>query len=171
MSTPQVIRAPSEEQARHPTTVLLAGFNWGTHTPGWCDTFSNSLSGVPVTIYNPHGPNWNSSISAWVQEQADAWEGKVEDIREIRLPELNKQIKWEQTKTFGSTIGVVPLTRGLSSLAVQQLVNYGPKMLLVCGPSYPERQGLEQACAEHEELEIFEDLNAAADRIKVLVNA
>jgi hypothetical protein len=75
----QVIKAPSPQTARHDRSVFLAGTTSGPHD--WRDAVCEQLSGLPITIYNPLRPDWDSS---WTED--------------ISCEPYRKQVEWELEK-------------------------------------------------------------------------
>ena len=78
----QVIFAPSNKAPRGDKTVFLAGSTNKVEEGDWRERLTTSLSELPITIYNPHRTDWDSS-----------WRESVDFMpyREQTEWELNKQ--------------------------------------------------------------------------------
>ncbi|KAJ5720069.1 hypothetical protein N7493_006947 [Penicillium malachiteum] len=131
--TNQVIYAPSSEAARDVKSIFLAGSISKDDSHNWRDLLSTSLSDLPVTIYNPHRPDWDSS---WVED--------------ISFAPFREQVEWELEKQELADVIVVyfhPATQAPISLLELGLCARVPgKAIVVCPRGYWKRGNVQVVC-------------------------
>ncbi|KAH8697962.1 hypothetical protein BGW36DRAFT_379748 [Talaromyces proteolyticus] len=129
----QVLFAPSEEASTGVITVFLAGTTTKVDKIDWRDTVTNSLLGLPITIYNPHRPDWDSS---WQED--------------ISYPPFRNQVLWELDKQEKADIVVFyfhPATTAMVSLLEFGLSARAPgKSIVVCPEGYCKRGNVQLVC-------------------------
>jgi hypothetical protein len=142
----QVIYAPSEEAPRRLKSIFLAGTTNKVDLSDWRETLSASLSELPVTIYNPYRPDWDSS-----------W---TEDINFIPFRE---QVQWELEKQDKADIIVIyfhPATQAPVSLLELGICARVPgKAIVVCPEGYWKRGNVQIVC-ERYGVEMVDDVDA-----------
>ena len=129
----QVIYTPSEEPPRGVLSVFLAGTTSKVDTNDWRQTLATSLSDMPVTIYNPYRPDWDSS---WRED--------------IHFAPYRQQVEWELDKQDKADIVVVffhPATQAPVSLLEFGLCARVPrKAIVVCPEGYWKRANVQIVC-------------------------
>ncbi|KAJ6015175.1 hypothetical protein N7540_009766 [Penicillium herquei] len=131
----QVIYAPSREAARDVKSIFLAGSISKDDSNNWRDLLSTSLSDLPVTIYNPHRPDWDSS---WHED--------------IEFAPFREQVEWELEKQELADVIVVyfhPATQAAISLLELGLCARVPgKAIVVCPQGYWKRGNVQVVCKQ-----------------------
>ncbi|KAE8147312.1 hypothetical protein BDV25DRAFT_160597 [Aspergillus avenaceus] len=129
----QIIYAPLEEVPRGKKSIFLSGSTTQTDQDDWRETLSNSLSDLPVTIYNPYRTDWNSS---WRED--------------ITFQPYRQQVEWELEKQIQADIVVVyfhPKTQAPISLLEFGLCAQSPgKAIVVCPEGYWKRGNVQIVC-------------------------
>ncbi|KAI2611720.1 uncharacterized protein GGS25DRAFT_520031 [Hypoxylon fragiforme] len=133
----QTIHAPSEEPIPpHHKTVFLAGTTTAVDAaPDWRETLSASLSPHPVTIFNPHRPDWDAT---WRED--------------IAFPPYREQVQWELSRQRAADLVVVyfhPATLAPVSLLELGLWARVPgKVVAVAPEGYRKRGNVQMVCRE-----------------------
>lgn len=147
----QIIYAPSDELPRHQATIFLAGTTTNVDAADWRETVSSSLSTLPVTIYNPCRPDWDST---W-REEAD-------------FAPFRQQVDWELTKQEEARVVVVyfhPATQAPVSLLELGISLRAPhKVVVVCPEGYWKRGNVQIVC-ERYGVRMVENLEGLRDAI------
>ncbi|KAB8227716.1 nucleoside 2-deoxyribosyltransferase domain-containing protein [Aspergillus alliaceus] len=129
----QIIYPPSDEAPRGVKSVFLAGTTSKVDTSDWRETLSNSLSDVPITIYNPFCAGWDSS---WHED--------------IDFTPYREQVEWELEKQDKADIVVTyfhPASQAPISLLEFGLCARVPgKAIVVCPEGYWKRGNVQIVC-------------------------
>ena len=140
----QVICAPSEEAPRGVKSIFLAGTTTDVGAADWRQALSLSLSGYPVTIYNPVRADWDST---W---REDAGFGPFRD-----------QVLWELDRQAAADLVVVyfhPASQAPVSLLEFGLSARVPgKVIAVCPEGYWKRGHVQVVC-ERYGVELLDDI-------------
>ncbi|KAI0133859.1 hypothetical protein BJ170DRAFT_177157 [Xylariales sp. AK1849] len=129
----QVIRAPSQEAARHSWSVFLAGTTSGP--TDWREILSNHLSDLPVTIFNPLRPDWNSS---WAED--------------ITFAPYREQVEWELEKQEKADIVAVYFGAGTDapiSLLELGLCTKEKKAIVHAQDGYEKKGNVQIVCQKY----------------------
>ena len=123
----QVINAPSRPPIDSHVSIFLAGTTTKTGTgPDWRDTLIDALSHLPVAIFNPLRPDWDSS---W-REQVD-------------FAPFRQQVEWELDMKERSEIVVLyfgPHTDApISLLELGLCARHNREVIVVCDRDYRKR--------------------------------
>ncbi|KAF7175467.1 hypothetical protein CNMCM7691_008568 [Aspergillus felis] len=147
----QVIYAPSEEAPRGVKSIFLAGTTNKVDPSDWRETLSTSLSDLPVTIYNPYRPDWDSS---WTED--------------INFPPYRKQVEWELEKQDKADIVVIyfhPATQSPISLLELGICTRVPrKAIVVCPEGYWKRGNVQIVCEKYG-VEMVDNVDALREAI------
>ena len=129
----QVIYAPSEETPRGLKSVFLAGTTTKVDPTDWREALSASLADAPVTIYNPHRADWDSS---WRED--------------VDFAPYREQVEWELEKQDVADVVVVyfhPATQAPVSLLELGLCARVPgKAVVVCPEGFWKRGNVQVVC-------------------------
>ncbi|PLB39307.1 uncharacterized protein BDW47DRAFT_124622 [Aspergillus candidus] len=132
-SQSQIIYAPSEEAPRGLKSVFLAGTTTKVDPTDWREALSASLADTPVTIYNPHRADWDSS---WRED--------------IDFAPYREQVEWELEKQDRADVVVLyfhPATQAPVSLLELGLCARVPgKTVVVCPEGYWKRGNVQVVC-------------------------
>lgn len=146
-----IIYAPSEETPRGVKSVFLAGTTSKVDPGDWRETLSTSLSDLPVTIYSPYRPDWDSS---WRED--------------IDFAPYREQVEWELDKLDKSDTVVIyfhPATQAPISLLELGLCARVPeKALVVCPEGYWKRGNVQIVCEKYG-VEMVDNVDALRDAI------
>lgn len=147
----QVIYAPSDEAPRSIKSIFLAGTTSKVDTKDWRETLSSSLSDLPVTIYNPYRPDWDSS---WRED--------------ISFAPYRQQVEWELEKQEKADIVIIyfhPATQAPISLLELGICARTPgKALVVCPEGYWKRGNVQIVC-EKFGIEMVDDIAKLKDAV------
>ncbi|KAK1633812.1 hypothetical protein BDP81DRAFT_325893 [Colletotrichum phormii] len=139
MNTPppkksRIIRPLTREQSIHETAIFLAGT---TSKRDWRKGLADSLSHLPVVIFDPFRPDWDST-----------WKEDISDER------FNSQVKWELDMQERADIIVVyfePETEGhISLLELGLCAHSGSKVIVACSEGYKKRGNVQVVCSRYE---------------------
>lgn len=147
----QVIYAHSEEPPQHRETIFLAGTTSNVDATDWRETLSSALSTLPVTIYNPYRPDWDST---W-REEAD-------------FAPFREQVNWELTKQEEAGVVVVyfhPATQAPVSLLELGISLRVPQKVVVCCPEGYWKRGNVQIVCERYRVKMVEDIEGLRNAI------
>ncbi|OJJ77762.1 hypothetical protein ASPBRDRAFT_37009 [Aspergillus brasiliensis CBS 101740] len=153
MATPQcqVINAPSDETPRGILSIFLAGTTSKVDTRDWRETLCASLSDIPITIYNPYRPDWDSS---WRED--------------INFPPYRQQVEWELDKQDKADVVVIyfhPATQAPISLLELGISARVPgKAIVVCPEGYWKRGNVQIVC-EKFGIEMVEDVGRLGEAV------
>lgn len=129
----QVIFAPSDSAARGVKSIFLAGTTSKVDSGDWREELSVSLSDLPVTIFNPYRPDWDSS---WHED--------------IDCKPFREQVEWEIEKQRQADILVVffhPATQApISLLELGISIKTPGKAIVVCPQGYWKRGYVQIVC-------------------------
>jgi hypothetical protein len=132
-----VIYAPSDEAPRGTKSIFLAGTTSKVDAQDWREVLSTALSDVPITIYNPHRADWDSS---WREE--------------INFTPYREQVEWELHKQELADVVVIyfhPATQAPISLLEFGLAARSPgKTIVVCPEGYWKRGNVQIVCKRYE---------------------
>lgn len=147
----QVIYAPSDEAAGHAKSVFLAGTTSPVDTTDWRKTLSASLVDLPVTIYNPYRPDWDSS---WRED--------------IQFAPYREQVEWELDRQDKADIVVLyfhPSTQAAVSLLEFGIwVRIPGKTIVLCPAGYWKRGNVEIVSKKFD-VEMVDSLGALRNAI------
>lgn len=140
----QIVRAPScPEVTSSQPSVFLAGTTSGTKSgnpggtprPDWRETLIGTLSHLPVTVYNPLRPDWESLLP--------------EDATSTPFRE---QVEWELEMQQRADVVVVyfgPDTDAPISLLELGLCARSNKAIVACHRGYRKRGNVEIVCQRY----------------------
>jgi hypothetical protein len=147
----QVIYAPSDEAPRGVKSIFLAGTTDKVDQSEWRETLSTSLSDLPVTIYNPYRPDWDSS---WTED--------------INFLPFREQVEWELDKQDKTDVVVIyfhPATQAPVSLLELGLCARVPgKAIVVCPEGYWKRGNVQIVCETYG-VEMVDNVDALREAI------
>ncbi|KAF4219227.1 hypothetical protein CNMCM8980_006987 [Aspergillus fumigatiaffinis] len=147
----QVIYAPSDEAPRGVKSIFLAGTTDKVDQSEWRETLSTSLSDLPVTIYNPYRPDWDSS---WTED--------------INFLPFREQVEWELDKQDKTDVVVIyfhPATQAPVSLLELGLCARVPgKAIVVCPEGYWKRGNVQIVCETYG-VEMVDNFDALREAI------
>lgn len=147
----QVIFAPSDEPPRGVKSVFLAGTTSQVDPTDWRKTLATSLFDVPVTIYNPHRADWDSS---WRED--------------IDFAPYREQVEWELDKQDRADVVVVyfhPDTQApISLLELGMCVPVPQKAIVVCPEGYWKRGNVQIVCKKFG-VEVLDNVDALRDEL------
>ncbi|KAK4643833.1 hypothetical protein QC761_404720 [Podospora bellae-mahoneyi] len=132
MATPsqaQLIQAPSRPSVTGKKTVFLAGTTTRTDGPEWRDTLFHSIAHLPITVFNPLRPDWDSS---WKED--------------IDFAPFREQVEWEFDRLNQADLVVVyfgPQTDAPISLLEFGLFARSGKLIVCCHKDYRKRGNIE----------------------------
>jgi len=129
----QIIYAPSEEPVRGVKSVFLAGTTSKVDKTDWREVLSASLSGFPITIFNPYRADWDST---W-REDID-----FAPYREQVLWELDKQSKADYMAVYFHPATQAPISLLEFGLSAQ----VPGKVIAVCPEGYWKRGNVQIVC-------------------------
>lgn len=126
----RIIHAPHSFTPQGLSVFLAGTIDQGTST--WQESVGKSLSHLPVTILNPHRPDWDSS---WIQD--------------ISCEPLREQITWE-LDMFEAT-DVIAMYMDRESKAPISLLELGlfarsGKMIVACPEGFYRRGNVQVVC-------------------------
>lgn len=149
----QTIFAPSREPPRGLKSVFLAGTTSRVDPTDWRETLASLLSNLPITIYNPYRPDWDST---WRED--------------INFTPYREQVEWELEKQDEADMVVVyfhPATQAPVSLLEFGLCARVPgKAIVYCPEGYWKRGNVQVVCRRFgvEMVESVEGLRGAIVR-------
>ncbi len=117
----QIIHAPSEEPINGIKSVFLAGTTTAVGDVDWREKLSASLYEHPITIFNPHRADWDST---WREDIA------FEPYREQVLWELDKQSKADLVVIYFHPATMAPISLlelGLSAQVPGRVIAIAPE--------------------------------------------
>jgi hypothetical protein len=155
-STPQckVYKPPHTPLTLTTPSIFLAGSIEMGKATDWQTDFTNSVSHLPITIFNPRRDDWDSS---WKQD--------------ISNPHFKEQVEWELDHLEKANLIVLYLQPGtMSPISLLELGLHAREgKVLVCCPEGFWRRGNVQVICERFKIPMFEDLEelmrVAAERI------
>ncbi len=131
--TAQLIQAPARPPITHPTTLFLAGTTTASAgNPDWRATLSATLADLPVTIFNPLRPDWDSS---WRED--------------VSFAPFREQVEWELDMQDRAALVVVYFGAGTDapiSLLELGLCARSGRAVVVCHRGYRKRGNVEIVC-------------------------
>lgn len=131
----RVIYAPSSGQGSRRTSIFLAGITTATGEHDWRQTLAQSLSKLPVDMYNPVRSDWDAT---WREDFSDTrWAEQVEW-------ELEMQDAADLVVVFFHTATDAPI--GLMELGL--CVRSG-KAIVCALDGYSKRGNVEAACRRY----------------------
>ncbi|KAI0548346.1 hypothetical protein F4679DRAFT_321190 [Xylaria curta] len=128
----KIIRAPSEEPVRGTKSVFLAGTTTAVGNVDWREQLSASLSGYPITVFNPNRPDWDST---WRED--------------INFDPFREQVSWELDKQEKADLVVVyfhPATQAPISLLEFGLSAHTGKVIAIAPEGYSKRGNVQIVC-------------------------
>ncbi|GKT60055.1 hypothetical protein ColTof4_00196 [Colletotrichum tofieldiae] len=132
-STPSKVICPLE---RPPATPGKSVFFAGTTSKGdWRKDLAESISHLPVTVFNPFRPDWDST-----------WKEDISDAR------FKGQVEWELEMQERADIIVVyfePDTEAHISLLELGLCARSGKAIVACSELYKKRGNVQAVCARY----------------------
>ncbi|KXH44219.1 hypothetical protein CNYM01_08547 [Colletotrichum nymphaeae SA-01] len=140
----RVIHPLTREKTIREKTIFLAGT---TSKRDWRKDVANSLAHLPVVIFDPFRPDWDST-----------WKEDVSDER------FSNQVKWELDMQERADIIIVyfePETEGhISLLELGLCARSKGKVIVACPEGYKKRGNVQVVCSRYEIpfVESFEEL-------------
>jgi hypothetical protein len=128
----QLIQAPSRPAITGKISIFLAGTTSRTAGPDWRETLTAAITHLPVTIFNPLRPDWDSS---WVEDVAFA--------------PFREQTEWELDMQERADVVVVyfgPGTDAPISLLELGLCVRSGKAVVACHRDYRKRGNVQAVC-------------------------
>lgn len=125
----QIVRALNRPTITGKKSIFLAGTTTPTDGPDWRETLINAISHLPVTIFDPTRPDWNSS---WKED--------------IEFPKFRDQVEWELDMQERSDVVVIyfgPNTKAPISLLELGLVARSGKAIIGYHKEYEKRGNLQ----------------------------
>ncbi|EXF74430.1 hypothetical protein CFIO01_01908 [Colletotrichum fioriniae PJ7] len=130
----RIIHPLTREKTIHEKTIFLAGT---TSKRNWRKDLADSLSHLPVVIFDPFRPDWDST-----------WKEDISDER------FSNQVKWELDMQERADIIVVyfePETEGhISLLELGLCARSGGKVIVACPEGYKKRGNVQVVCSRYE---------------------
>jgi hypothetical protein len=150
----QIIYAPSDESPLDGVkSFFLAGATSKVDTRDWRDVLIASVSDIPVTIYNPYRPDWDSS---WRED--------------INFTPYREQVEWELDKQDKADFVIIyfhPDTQAPISLLEFGICMRTPeKAIVVCPEGYWKRGNVEIVCQKFG----VEMLNSVDELRRAIIN-
>ncbi|KAK0701184.1 hypothetical protein B0T21DRAFT_300689 [Apiosordaria backusii] len=121
----QLIQAPARPAITGKITVFLAGTTTRTNGPDWRDTLFQSISRLPITVFNPLRTDWDSS---WQED--------------IEFAPFREQVEWEFDMLNRADLVVVyfgPQTDAPISLLEFGLSARSGRIIVCCHKDYKKR--------------------------------
>lgn len=147
----QIIYAPSEEPVTGAKSVFLAGTTSKVDETDWREVISASLYGLPITIFNPHRSDWDST---WRED--------------INFAPFREQVLWELDKQAKANLVVIyfhPATQAPISLLEFGLSAQVPgKVIAICPEGYWKRGNVQVVCQKLG-IEILESIDNLREAI------
>ncbi|KAK4096076.1 hypothetical protein N658DRAFT_501985 [Parathielavia hyrcaniae] len=128
----QIIKAPTRPAIKFKTSLFLAGTTSRTAGPDWRPALTQALGALPVTIFNPLRPDWDST---WREE--------------VTFAPFREQVEWELHMQEQASFIVVyfgPSTEAPISLLELGLCARSRKVLVVCHAGYKKRGNVQIVC-------------------------
>lgn len=145
-----VIFAPQPYRPQGEKSVFLSGsIDQGRAT--WQSRLSNALSPLPITILNPHRPDWDST---WVQDISD--------------PRFREQVEWELDMMGRADVIAMyfsPDSQAPITLLELGLFSRSGKVIVACPEGYWRRGNVQVVCKRFgiELLGSLEELQTAVE--------
>ncbi|KAI1342951.1 hypothetical protein F5Y15DRAFT_371448 [Xylariaceae sp. FL0016] len=146
----QVIYAPSRVRTSGKTTVFLAGSTSKTDDRDWRGALCEQLTDQPLTIFNPHRADWDST---WRED--------------ISFAPYREQTEWELDMQDAADIVVVffhPQTQATISLLELGLCARSGKAVVLCPEGYWKRGNVQIVCQRYR-VEMVGDMTGLKDAI------
>ncbi|KAI1498307.1 hypothetical protein F5X99DRAFT_412205 [Biscogniauxia marginata] len=146
----QIIYAPSREPVQGVKSVFLAGTTSKTDDRDWRLALSELLASLPLTIFNPYRPDWDSS---WRED--------------ISFVPYREQTDWELEMQEAADIVVVffhPATQAPVSLLEFGLCAKSGRAMVVCPEGYCKRGNVQIVCQRYG-VEMVETIDGIKDAI------
>ncbi len=153
----KVIKPRSEDQ-RHPsgnTRLFLGGSIDNGAAEDWQSAVEERLKELPVTVYNPRRDNWNPDLR--------------QDILE---PEFAYQVNWELDNIEAADVVVIYFSpSGPAPISLMELGTLAKSKaeVVVCCPEGYWRRGNVQVLCHRNDIELYDDLESAINRVVYLV--
>lgn len=128
----QLIQAPSRPAITGKISVFLAGTTSRTSGPDWRETLTAVITHLPVTIFNPLRPDWDSS---WRED--------------ITFTPFREQVEWELDMQERADVVVIyfgPGTDAPISLLELGLCARSGKAVVACHQDYRKRGNVQIVC-------------------------
>ncbi|KAI0198276.1 hypothetical protein F4808DRAFT_263145 [Astrocystis sublimbata] len=149
----QVLYAPSSSLVTGSRTIFLAGSTAAIGDTDWRQVLSASLSQYPITIFNPHRPDWDST---WVQD--------------ISFTPFREQVTWELEKQEKADLVVIyfqPSTTTEAPISLLELgisVRSAEKVICVAPVGYKRRGNVQVVCLRYG-IEFLDSIDGLRGRI------
>ncbi|KAL2134089.1 hypothetical protein VTI74DRAFT_1085 [Chaetomium olivicolor] len=150
--TAQIIQAPSRPAITGQKSIFLAGTTSRIGGPEWRETLTEALAHLPITIFNPLRPDWNSS---WRED--------------VSFAPFRVQVEWELDMQEQADIIVVyfgPGTDAPISLLELGLCARAGKAIVACHHEYRKRGNVQIVCQRFG----IEFLDADGDLAQAVMN-
>lgn len=156
----QIVRAPQPFPTAHdpsPNTIsiFLSGSIADIGGITWQNHFAHQLQKLPITILNPHRPDWDST-----------WKEDISDSR------FREQVNWELDMLEKADLRVVYFAASETAVAPISLLEFGlfargsgDKMFVICPRLYKKRGNVQIVCGKYG-IALYETLDGAVNAIK-----
>ncbi|KAK4149528.1 hypothetical protein C8A00DRAFT_37880 [Chaetomidium leptoderma] len=154
----QIIQAPARPAITGKALVFLAGTTSRTSGPDWRESLTEAIGHLPITIFNPLRPDWNST---WRED--------------VTFAPFREQVEWELDMQERAGVVVVyfgPGTDAPVSLLELGLCARSGKALVACHGDYRKRGNVQVVCRRFgiALLRVEDDLAAAViERVENLL--
>ncbi|KAK4107845.1 hypothetical protein N656DRAFT_802290 [Canariomyces notabilis] len=132
----QLVQAPFRPEITGRRLVFLAGTTSRTSGPDWRETLTDAISHLPVTVFNPLRPDWDSS---WKED--------------VTFAPFREQVDWELDMQERADMVVVyfgPATDApISLLELGLCARSGKGVVVVCHRDYRKRGNVEIVCQRY----------------------
>ncbi|KAK4118805.1 hypothetical protein N657DRAFT_583004 [Parathielavia appendiculata] len=148
----QIVHAPSRPAIVGKVSIFLAGTTTKTSGSDWREALTEVLGHLPITIFNPLRPDWDST---WLED--------------VTFAPFRKQVEWELDMQEQADVVIVyfgPGTDAPISLLEFGLCARARKALVVCNGEYRRRGNVQIVCQRLaiEYLDAEDDWTAAVIR-------
>jgi hypothetical protein len=151
-----VVKAPHVTDATGPTIFLAGSIEMGKAGP-WQAELTETLSDLPIVVYNPRREDWNSE---WTQTES--------------FGPFNQQVKWEMDHLDKADIIALYFQENtLSPISLLELglhAKDSPSKLIVCCPDKFWRSGNVHIVCTKYKLELCKTLDELAVLVRQRVN-
>ncbi len=130
--TATVVYAPTSSFPSSRPSVFLAGSIEMGVAEDWQTRFTKDLSHLPITIYNPRRPDWDSS---WKQTKDD--------------PQFRQQVEWELDHLARASVVALyfdPATKSPISLLELGLFANTDKLVVCCPKGFWRKGNVDIVC-------------------------
>ncbi len=147
----QVIHPPQEFSDWSRASVFLAGSIEMGKAIDWQSQLISALADLPITIFNPRRPDWDSS---WRQTKDD--------------PQFRQQVEWEMDHLFRANVIALyldPATKSPISLLELGLHADSDKIIVCCPEGFWRKGNVDIVCERYGITQVA-DLPALAQAVR-----